>query len=369
MASPTAPLPTFLIIGAQKGATRWLRVNLGRHPDVYTAPTETMFFHSPERFDRRGLEWYQEQFGGWSGELIVGEATPGYMMWRHRPRMVAGRIKDVVPDAQLLAVLRNPVDRAESAMAHFISRGRLPHDANLLDLVRRTPPQRDPRSLVTGGWYAASLKPYQELFGDQLLVFLHDDLVENPIRVYEQALRHIGAPPEFVPTGLEKVLFSSRQSAGGSREASNGEGQLSKKERQELFAYFRNDVSALERMIDRDLSMWDPGGSYSVELTIDPWRERSPGTSFRRDVDMVRCYEETADWTVGLVNAVSLAQYGRRTPCPDWSVRDLLCRIIWLPRLGAAIFTRCGSPRRRAELASTLTRLLRTGLQPTNCCG
>ena len=34
------PLPTFLIIGAQKSATRWLRFNLGLHPDVYAAPTE-----------------------------------------------------------------------------------------------------------------------------------------------------------------------------------------------------------------------------------------------------------------------------------------------------------------------------------------
>ena len=276
MTSPTAPLPTFLIIGAQKSATRWLRVNLGQHPDVYTAPTETMFFHSPERFDERGLEWYRQQFPGWSGEPIVGEGTPGYMMWRHRPRLVASRIKEVVPDAQLLAILRNPVDRAESAMSHFISRGRLPLDSNLLELVRRTPPQRDPRSLVTGGWYAASLKPFQALFGDQLLVVLHDDIVENPDRVYEQALHHIGAAPGFTPTGLESVLFSTkRPSSEGSSAASNGERELSEQERQELFAYFRKDVSALEKMIGRDLSIWDPGGSYSVELTVDPWRERS----------------------------------------------------------------------------------------------
>ena len=41
----------------------------------------------------------------------------------------------------LIAVLRNPVDRAESAMVHFIRQGGCPADANLLDLVRRTPPR------------------------------------------------------------------------------------------------------------------------------------------------------------------------------------------------------------------------------------
>ena len=54
-------------------------------------------------------------------------------------------------------------------------------------------------------------------------------------------------------------------------------GELSRNERQRLFAYFRDDVDALEKMIGRDLSRWDPGGSYSVELAIDPWKERFPG--------------------------------------------------------------------------------------------
>jgi Sulfotransferase domain len=273
MASSLAPLPTFIIIGAQKSATRWLRFNLNFHPQVYVAPNETRFFHSLELFHARGLEWYQAQFPGWKGEPIVGESTPGYMMRRHRPKRVATRIVETVPDVRLIALLRNPIDRAQSAMVHFEKRGKVPPVSRLLELVGQTPPQHDPLCLVAGGWYAASLRPYQQLFGDQLLVLLHDDLTEDPRRVYEQALLHIGASPDFVPPDLTTVLFSNQRAGGaGSSHGSNGSSELSNDERQRLFAYFRDDVRMLEKMIGRDLSRWDPGGTHTVSLDIDPWK-------------------------------------------------------------------------------------------------
>ena len=64
---PLAPLPTFLIIGAQKSATRWLRLNMGLHPSVFTAGREIEFFNNHTRFEAEGVEWYREQFSGWSG--------------------------------------------------------------------------------------------------------------------------------------------------------------------------------------------------------------------------------------------------------------------------------------------------------------
>src|SRR5215207_2785995 len=99
------PLPTFLIIGAQKSATRWLRHNLGLHPEIYASPYEIGFFNSPKRFAELGAEWYRAQFAGWNGQRIVGEATPGYMMWRHEPQEVAERIKETIPTARLIAIL------------------------------------------------------------------------------------------------------------------------------------------------------------------------------------------------------------------------------------------------------------------------
>ena len=137
------PLPTFLIIGAQKSATRWLRLNLGLHPSVFTASRELEFFNNRERYQDLGTSWYRDQFEGWAGEAIVGEATPGYMFWRHHPEVVAERIQETLPDVRLIATLRNPIDRAQSAMVHHIEGGTLPPDSVLIDLVRATPPERD----------------------------------------------------------------------------------------------------------------------------------------------------------------------------------------------------------------------------------
>jgi len=145
------PLPTFLIIGAQKSATRWLRLNLGLHPAVFTASRELEFFNNGDRYRDLGPSWYREQFLGWDGEEILGEATPGYMFWRHRPLVVSERIDETLPGVKLLATLRNPIDRAQSAMIHHMENGKLPADSTLVDLVRAAPPDKDKLGIISGG--------------------------------------------------------------------------------------------------------------------------------------------------------------------------------------------------------------------------
>src|SRR5438105_258919 len=197
------PLPTFVIIGAQKSATRWLRINLGQHPEIFTAPSELHFWNGKWKVRNVALESYRAQFAGWKGEPIVGEATPGYMMWRHDPRRVALQMKYGLPDARLIATLRNPIDRANSAMLHHVRRGRIAPGLRLVDLVRaRRPPERDWFCLVSGGWYAASLAPFEKHFGERLLVLLYDAVRKDPAAVYEAALRHVGADPAFLPGSL-----------------------------------------------------------------------------------------------------------------------------------------------------------------------
>ena len=249
------PLPTFLIIGAQKSATRWLRLNLGLHPAVFTASRELEFFNNGDRYRDLGTDWYRAQFDGWDGEAIVGEATPGYMFWRHRPHVVSERIEETLPVVKLLATLRNPIDRAQSAMIHHMEHGNLPADTVLVDLVRATDPERDRLGIISGGWYAQSLEPYRERFGAALLVSLHDDVDDDPRGVYDDALRHIGATPDFVPPEFERVRFSHQQRPS----TDPGRQPLTLEQRRELWAYFADDVAKLERMLDRDLSVWNPG--------------------------------------------------------------------------------------------------------------
>ncbi len=247
------PLPTFVIIGAQKSATRWLRINLGQHPQIFTARSELHFWNAKSKVKSLSLDSYREQFSGWKGQPIVGEATPGYMIWRHEPRRVALEMKYGLPDARLIAILRNPIDRANSAMLHHVRRGRIQAGVRLVDLVRaRIPPENDWFCLVSGGWYAASLAPFVKHFGDRLLVLLHDDVSDDPAGLYETALRHVGAEPGFLPRRLSGVVFSNR------RGKAIHQYELSADDRLEMWEYFRDDVARLEDMFTLDLSRWTP---------------------------------------------------------------------------------------------------------------
>jgi hypothetical protein len=245
------PLPTFLIIGAQKSATRWLRVNLGEHPDVFTAEHELSFFNHQQKVRRWGLDWYRRQFVGWAGEPVVGEATPGYMIPRHDPAATAKRIDRNLPEVRLIAVLRNPIDRANSALRHHQRRNRLPKNVKLAKVARKRRTKIRQLGLVDAGLYAEHLRPYHRRFGARLLVVLHDDVVADPQTVYKRALIHIGAEPTFVPPALERVVFSNQP-----QQASNG--GLTLEERREMWPYFQHDVRKLQKMIRRDLSMWNP---------------------------------------------------------------------------------------------------------------
>jgi Sulfotransferase domain len=243
------PLPAFLIIGAQKSATRWLRTNLGEHPEISVAPTEVKYFNHPKRMDALGTDWYRRQFTAWAGEPLTGESTPGYMIWRHRPAEVAARIKATIPNVRLLAVLRNPIDRANSALIHNIKQQRIHPRTRLVDHVRSVPADDDWMCIVSGGWYAASLESYFEVFGQQLQVLLYDDVRTDPRGAFDRARRHVGATEEFFPDGLVDVVASNRTDAPD---------DVTAEEREEMFEHFRADIEKLERLLARDLSHWRP---------------------------------------------------------------------------------------------------------------
>ena len=253
--SQLAPLPTFLIIGAQKSATRWLRHNLGQHPDVFAAATEISYFNDDRRY-ALGSDFYRAQYAGWAGESIRGESTPGYLMWRHQPPVVAERIGQIVPDVALIAVLRNPIDRAQSALRHHIDGEAIPPSTDLLTHIRTHDPVTDRLGIIAGGWYAASLQPFVDRFGDRLLVLLHDDIATDAPGVYDRARHHVGAAAGFVPAELAAVRNSNQRPIGA--RGLRTDADLSSEDRVVVYDLYRDDLARLEDLIQRDLSIWDP---------------------------------------------------------------------------------------------------------------
>jgi hypothetical protein len=248
---PEAPLPNFLIIGAQRGATRWLRSNLSQHPDVFMPSFDLGFFDDGGLFRRPGLKWYRAQFVAWDNEALVGESSPSYLAAAADPPLVAARIDASLPDVRLVAMVRQPVERMYSTMLHHIKRGRLSPRSDLFEMVRKHDPDVDELDLIGTGLYAQNLAPFLRLFGDRLLVVLYDDLRDDPRQVFRSVVDHIGAAPGFEPPDVEQVLFSNRRSVRAK--------PVSLAQHQQLYGLFRDDVDELAAMLGRDLTDWDPG--------------------------------------------------------------------------------------------------------------
>src|SRR6187551_3563074 len=114
------PLPDFLVIGAQKAGTTALYAYLRWHPGIAGPSWKEVCF-----FDRhwwRGEAWYRGQFPLRAGERLVGEASPSYLFHPLAPE----RARSLVPGAKLVALLRDPVDRAYSQYQHEVALGREP---------------------------------------------------------------------------------------------------------------------------------------------------------------------------------------------------------------------------------------------------
>lgn len=113
-------LPNFIIIGAQKSASTFLQACLNDHPDIYMPYGETPFFESPD-YERNNIRDLEKIFVD-RDEKCIGIKRPTYI---GKPE-VPERILAHLPNAKLIAVLRNPIDRAISAYFHNINYGFIP---------------------------------------------------------------------------------------------------------------------------------------------------------------------------------------------------------------------------------------------------
>jgi hypothetical protein len=207
--SPFRPLPDFLVLGAQKAGTTALYEYLRRHPQI-TGPSwkEVSFF---DRHWARGERWYRGNFPNLARtrEKLVGEASPSYVFHPLAPQ----RVQEVVPDARLIVLVRNPVDRALSQYNHEAALGRepLPFEEALDAEEERLRGEQermaaDPRYFSREWWshtyqargrYAEQLERWLAVFPrEQLLILPTDDLGSDPAQAHAQVLEFLGASPQ-----------------------------------------------------------------------------------------------------------------------------------------------------------------------------
>ncbi len=297
-------VPNFLVIGAGKAGTTSVDLYLQEHPQIYMSHVKepNFFALEGEKIDFRGPkaenlinswsvnseEKYLELFRGVKDEKAIGEISPLYLYSPKAP----GRIKHYIPNVKLIAILRNPVERAFSAYVYLLgeSRESCKDFAQALSLEEKR---------ISANWewiwhyqnlgfYYKQLKRYFDTFDhEQIRVYLFEDLHKNPVGLLQDIFQFIGVDNSFVPNTsmkakvsrvpknrtlqnfLEKpnlikdvlrlVLpanFRKPMAARTYRKNISDQPKLSPEIRQQLIQVYQEDILHLQDLIQRDLSKW-----------------------------------------------------------------------------------------------------------------
>lgn len=205
-------LPNFLVIGGAKSGTTSLWNFLTQHPAIFmTTPKEPHFLCADEirpycqgpgdyKYGNMDLEDYENLFKEARDETALGEASNSTLYF---PGAIE-QIKRHVPGAKLIAVLRQPADRAFSAYMHLRRDGRETVE-DFAEALRL----EDERIASNWGkiWhyrrassYYSQLKPFYEAFPpDQLQVYLYDDFRNEPLGTVQDMFRFLDVNPTFEP--------------------------------------------------------------------------------------------------------------------------------------------------------------------------
>ena len=160
----------FLIVGAAKCATTWLQQALQADPAVRMPDPELHYF---SREHARGSAWYLQRLPDKENAQLLGEKSNSYM----DAPACAERIRTATPHVRLIAVLRDPVERAYSDYCMLYRRGEVDRD-----IRRHLDPGRAAEGrFIASGRYAERLEPFLRLFPrDRILVLLYESLKADP---------------------------------------------------------------------------------------------------------------------------------------------------------------------------------------------
>lgn len=223
-------------MGTQRSGTTWWFDLLLSHPQIRPPRGRRKELHF---FDRFGAEEMTDAHAAEYGELfrrrrgqICGEWTPRYMgdAWALR------LIKRAAPEAKILVLLRDPIERYRSGILHRASRG----------------PYRRPELIASDaierGRYGTQMKRIREIFTpEQVLVLQYERCVRDPVGQYRRTLEHLGVD-DHVPddvAGLRGQSFAS------------GKRPLWDDLLEGLHLTFDPEVRLLQELVDDiDLALW-----------------------------------------------------------------------------------------------------------------
>lgn len=261
-------MPNFLIIGAAKSGTTSLYEYLKQHPQIWMSSVkETNFFalegellkfcgsgdqNYINKFSITKIEDYLKLFQGVENKIAIGEASPLYL---YHP-MASRRIQHYIPDAKLIVILRNPVDRAYSSFLHLVRDGREPlrNFAQALqeEEVRICNNWEHIWHYQQMGFYYIQLNRYFNTFSrQQIRVYLFEDFITNPVYMLKDIFQFLGVDDSFIPN-----LSIKHNVSINSKDQKHTKLMLKIPVRRRLVEVYKEDVFKLQELIQQELSKW-----------------------------------------------------------------------------------------------------------------
>jgi hypothetical protein len=226
-------LPNFFLVGAAKAGTTSLYNYLAQHPQIYMSPVKEPNFFADEvrienfapEFQPRIRRWqselrtyldgprtegftsgpvadwkdYLRLFDRVKDEIAAGEATPMYLWSPTAPSNIRARC----PDAKILMILRNPIDRAFAQHVHTLSVSRTPITfREHIEAALRTSGRRigELYPFLEFGFYSNQVERYLALFGrERVMVRLYDHFMTDPFGLFREVFSFLGVDAEFQP--------------------------------------------------------------------------------------------------------------------------------------------------------------------------
>ncbi len=190
-------LPSFFVIGPPRTGSSWLHHVLKPHTLLPSPAKETRFF---DNHFQRGLKWYVAHYQRTSEGQRIGEVAPTYFA----SAVARERMAQIVPEAKIICVFRNPVER-------IVSLYRLKRAYGLIPWSFEEAMERDAELMETSK-YVSNLKLWQRSFGaGNVLASVYDDLRENPQAFVDGLVDFIGVP-RFILAGSERLSIHDSES-------------------------------------------------------------------------------------------------------------------------------------------------------------
>lgn len=244
------PLPNLLIVGAQKSGTTWLHRSLDKSDRIFGSEKKELNFFNQRPFgDPEDLATYERNFSDVPGVVYWLESTPHYFRAAEGDAVdPAANIASTLDDPRIMVILRNPVDRYESAYIHHMMKERFPYADEVADVT-------DDMNMLNLGFYGRHLDHWLDVF-PEMLVLLHDDAVADPVGLVDHVMRWLGLDNDIA---ADDLMFRTNDKRIKNRRLGHDwqhMPRLTPTARSQLVELYRQDVLHLQSVIGRDLSSW-----------------------------------------------------------------------------------------------------------------